>query len=311
MRQRGLATQENPAAARDEVAEAVAAIGPYEPPRAPTEEEWARLSEEERQRIVDALPGGLTAAEIEALPPEGDWHWNAKFEAWDTLRRYFDRLGRRIYLATERRVYYPGQRSFVPDVLAVLDVDPRKRTKWVVSAEGKGLDWVLEVLYHGDRRKDTEANVGFYAELRIPEYFIYDCGQQLLWGHRLPGPWAQRYEPIVPVRGRLASAVLGLDLVVENDQLRFYHGTAELPTSAGLIQHLENLVAEVQAKRTAAEEQRRQSLTRAILTMLEVRGLPAPDHVREQILSCPDAGILERWLDRAVHCTTAEAVVDR
>lgn len=44
----------------------------------------------------------------------------------------------------------------------------------VVADEGKGLDWVLEVVCHGDRRKDLVENVKRYAALGIPEYFIYD-----------------------------------------------------------------------------------------------------------------------------------------
>jgi hypothetical protein len=127
------------------------------------------MSEEARKRVVASLPGEVTDAEMS--PPEGDRHFQAKVRALETLRSYFVRQRRRVYLAAELPVYYPGARRFAPDLLAVLDVDPHERDKWVVSAEGKGLDFVLEVHVGGDRKKDAEENVTRYARLGIPEYF--------------------------------------------------------------------------------------------------------------------------------------------
>ncbi len=50
-----------------------------------------------------------------------------------------------------------------------------------------------------------------------------------------------------------------------------------------------------------------QGEARAILTVLEARGVSVPDGVREQILACRDLGMLETWLRRAV---TAKSVED-
>ena len=41
--------------------------------------------------------------------------------------------GRSCDLSSELAVYYPGEKRFVPDVLAVLDVEPHDRMKWVVA----------------------------------------------------------------------------------------------------------------------------------------------------------------------------------
>ncbi|HZI12404.1 MAG TPA: Uma2 family endonuclease, partial [Myxococcus sp.] len=112
-------------------------------PRAPTQEAWDAMSPEERARVVANLPGEVTDAEMS--PPEGDRHFQAKVRALDTLRGYFNRQKRNVYLAAELPVYYPGARRFAPDLLAVLDVPVHERDKWVVTAEGKGLDFVLEV----------------------------------------------------------------------------------------------------------------------------------------------------------------------
>ena len=41
-------------------------------------------------------------------------------------------------------MYYPGERMFSPDLIAVVDVDPHPRDHWSVSAEGRGLDVARE-----------------------------------------------------------------------------------------------------------------------------------------------------------------------
>jgi Uma2 family endonuclease len=56
-------------------------------------------------------------------------------------------------------------------VLAVVDAGDHDRDRWNVRAEGRGLDWVLEVHVGRDRKKDADLNVKRYAQLGIPEYF--------------------------------------------------------------------------------------------------------------------------------------------
>jgi hypothetical protein len=119
------------------------------------------MTPEERARAVEALPAWMSEEELP--PPEGDPHFDAKADARETLRTFFQRSGRSVYVAAELTVYYPAQRRFAPDVMAVLDVPTHDRMKWVVSAEGKGLDWVLEVHVAGDRKKDLEENTRRYA----------------------------------------------------------------------------------------------------------------------------------------------------
>jgi len=218
------------------------------------------MSPGERARVVASLPGEVTWEEMS--PPEGDRHFRSKIRALDALRGYFARQRRRVYLAAELPVYYPQEKRFAPDLLAVLDVEPHERDKWVVSAEGKGLDFVLEVHVGGDRKKDAERNVERYARLGIPEYFIYDRGRQRLQGWRLPGPSTRTYVPIVPQHGRYASELLGLELRVEDERLRFWAGSAPLLEPEELIARLEDLMGGLQQRadeeaRRAEEEARR------------------------------------------------------
>jgi hypothetical protein len=157
-----------------------------------------------------------------------------------------------VYVSSELVTYYPGQPRFCPDVLAVLDVDPHARERWVVSDEGKGLDFVLEVHVSGDERKDFERNVVRYAEFGIPEYFAFDRPRARLWGWRLPEPSARTYERIVPQRGRLPSAVLGLELTAEQGRVRFYEGNAPLLFVDELVGRLEGMVDELSDARDSA-----------------------------------------------------------
>ena len=47
----------------------------------------------------------------------------------------------------------------------------------------------------------------------------------------------------------------------------------------------------------------------AVLTVLDARGVPVPDAIREQILACTDLAQLDTWLRRAVTATAANEVV--
>jgi len=219
---------------------------------APSAEQWEALTPAERAAVVDALPGEVTDAEMS--PPEGDRHFRAKIRALDALRGYFARQRRRVYLAAELPTYYPAEPRFAPDLLAVMDADDVERDKWVVSAEGKGLDWVLEIHVGGDRKKDAEHNVARYARLGIPEYFLYDRARNRLLGYRLASPDARTYTAIIPNHGLYESRMLGLDVQVDKDRLRFYAGTALLLESDELIARIQEMADQAQSR---AEEEAR------------------------------------------------------
>ncbi|PTL79055.1 Uma2 family endonuclease [Vitiosangium sp. GDMCC 1.1324] len=237
-------------------------------PQAPSREEWERMSEVERARVVDALPGEVTWDEM--AMPEGDLHSQAKMGALQALKGYFSRQQRRVYLGSELPVYYPAERRFAPDLLVVLDAETHPRNKWVVSQEGKGLDWVLEVHVGGDRKKDAEYNVKRYARLGIPEYFIYDRARQRLEGYRLPSAEARIYAPITVEQGRYSSVVLGLELQVEEGRLRFWAGNALLLEYEELIARMQGMVeglqrrADEEARQLEESERRREELERRL-----------------------------------------------
>jgi len=225
-------------------------------PRSPSQEQWDRMAANERARVVAMLP-----AEVpwDLQPPEGDPHWDAKAKTRTTLDDFFGRMGRRIYISSELGVFYPNEPRFSPDILAVLDVEPRPRTRWTVVDEGKGLDLVIEVYFAGDKAKDYEVNVARYARLGIAEYFIFDRGQLNLRGYRLQpasegrGTKPRAYQPILPQGGLYASQVLGLELRVEGERLRFYAGTAAVLDASERIEKLALTLDDVVARKEEAE----------------------------------------------------------
>jgi Uma2 family endonuclease len=226
-------------------------------PRAPSIDQWNGMSPGERARVVAMLPSEVP---LELQPPEGDPHWNAKAKARSTLDEFFKRIGRKIYVSSELAVFYPDEPRFSPDVLAVLDVDSHERDKWVVSAEGKGLDLVIEVHYGGDKAKDYEINVERYARLGVREYFIFDRRGLSLRGYRLPPSDEARtprrgvYRPIVPQGGIYPSHVLGLDLMLDGSRLRFLFGMAPVPEAEELVAKLQSMVDSLLVRAEEAEK---------------------------------------------------------
>lgn len=214
-------------------------------PQAPSQADWDALSPSDRARVVANLPSWLTDAELS--PPEGDLHLEAKLEARDALRRFFASQGRSLYVGCDLVVYYPAARRFAPDIFVVFDVLDHPRDSWVVSAEGKGLDFALEVHVGGDRKKDYQHHPTYYASLGIPEYFVFDRRRNRLNGWRLAAPGARNYTPIVPQQGRWTSKTLGLDLRLEGGKLRFYAGSAQLLVAEELMRKLETAMTEIEA----------------------------------------------------------------
>lgn len=281
-------------------------------PIAPTADEWRAMSSDERERLLVEILDALS--DPQSTMAEGRRHKKAKGQIIDTLGLHFGEIGRTIYLAEEMAVLYPGEPVFSPDILAVVGVEQPEddpRMAWVVADEGKGLDLALEVLHHGDRKKDLVENVERYARLGIPEYFVYDRLHQQIYGYRLPATGPGRYQRIMPQLGRYHSAVLDLDLMIVGGRLRFYYGMGELIGSPDLIGRLQTMVEEQAAKAEQAQSQAEQALSGARATLLaicEARRLPCPDEARARVESCDDLATLQRWILRAATVAALDEV---
>lgn len=224
-------------------------------PRAPSQAVWDAMSADDRRELLGSLPTEIPRKTL----PEGDAHRIPKTRALEALDEYFRRIGRRVYLGSELPVYYPDEAMFAPDLIAVVDVDPRAREAWVVSDEGRGIDVAMEVPVSGERAKDLRRTVERLARLGIPEYFIYEPRRQRLSGYRLPTAAARSYEPVVPQGGRWRSALLDLELVLDGDRLRFFHGSAPLLDAQELVSRLSAMVDD-SVRRAEEEAQRAERL---------------------------------------------------
>jgi Uma2 family endonuclease len=211
-------------------------------PRAPPTAVWERLSPRQRAEVVASLPSEFEPSE--SMPPEGDDHLDAFTGARETLRRWYRGRGRSIYVAGNLPIYYPGERMFSPDLIAVDGAEQRQRDSWIVDAEGgRGLDMAIEIVVRGDRKKDLERNVVKYAQLGIPEYYLFDRRRMTFAAWELEdGVYRRR----IAQGGRFASAVLGLDLWIDGDRLRFSVGDAALPYADELIERIARLSVDAQ-----------------------------------------------------------------
>jgi Uma2 family endonuclease len=284
------------------------------------------MSEPERRREEERILAALD--EYREAMSEGTRHSRPKINAYKDLGDHFGRAGRRVFLATELCVLYPGQPAIVPDLLAVMDVaDPeRERDTWRVLDEGRGIDFVLEFRNLGKKHKDLVDNVKDYAQLGITEYFSYDCRAARLHGWRLPTAGARTYTQMVPQGGVFPSRILDLELGVADGRLRFFTNLAQIPTSEELVGRLQKMTDVYQDQLDEAERARNESerardeavdqLERARAGMVELllrslgeRGFALTAEQRLQVTSCADVGRLLRWMEQASSAVTVEDIL--
>ena len=174
---------------------------------------------------------------------------------------------------------YPEEgnnRNFIaPDVLVALGLGTHNRSSYFVWVEGKPPDWVLEVASPSTQKKDRDRKRCRYAAMGVPEYWMFDPrspqrgargapsheefsvyppgtprlqGLKLADGKYIPLPWQ------LADGGRMIhSEVLGLDVRVEGELLRFRDAATgrDVPHRSDVQAAAER--AEAQARREAAQ----------------------------------------------------------
>ncbi len=161
---------------------------------------------------------------------ESDFQLDPLIYAIEALRAYFQAHDD-VYVAGNMFLYYEeGNPKAVvaPDVFVVIGAPKQDRFSYMLWKEPKGPDFVLEITSRSTRSEDQGSKRGIYAFLEIKEYWQYDpTGDYLmppLQGFRLVD---KNYQPLsagIAENGELSlhSDVLGLDLRLENNKLRFY-----------------------------------------------------------------------------------------
>ena len=180
-----------------------------------------------------------------------------------------------------------------PDLLVAFGVDPElyeASNGYIVSEQGKGPDFVLEVASPSTASTDTGAKFDDYAALRVLEYWLFDKTGEYhgtrLAGYRLGADG--RYHAIamdVNTADRVQgySAALGLILRWERGELFFCDPATDRPIADLDDERARADVAETQrsaerARADAAEAQRGAEQARADAAEARVRELEARLH---------------------------------
>ena len=189
---------------------------------------------------------------------ESDFQREPLIYAVESLRIHF-RQREDIYVSGNMFIYYEeGNPKAVvaPDVFVVIGAPNRDRYSYKLWQEPKGPDFVLEITSKSTRSEDRGPKRGIYALLGVSEYWQYDpTGDYLqppLQAFRLVDEnyWPMPAETL-PDGGRVMhSAVLGLDVRLENGILRFYDPL----TGQKLLSH-----EEAEQSRQQAEQSRQQA----------------------------------------------------
>ena len=185
---------------------------------------------------------------------------DAMWDCLTVLRNRFPDAFVAINLLLYFRRGHPGTR-LAPDVVLAFDAPApdRWRSSYRVWDEGKPPDWVLEIASDGTVGRDKGVKKDEYAKMGVREYWLFDAqgtvfaaGEPRLQGYALVGdqyePLPERQEEGVDV---IKSCVLGLDLLVEDNLIRF----RDAVTGAGLRRprEVESARREEAAARQTAE----------------------------------------------------------
>jgi Uma2 family endonuclease len=154
---------------------------------------------------------------------ETDVHRDLMVDLIEGLKHHFqdDPM---TYVTGNMLLYYLEGNPYVsvaPDVFVVRGVPKHRRRTYKVWEEGRAPDVVFEISSRGTWGKDLHKNPKIYAELGVREYYLFDPEYDYLeppfLAYRLENG---DYEKAAVVGGRIASPVLGLDLVDTGKTLR-------------------------------------------------------------------------------------------
>jgi Uma2 family endonuclease len=156
---------------------------------------------------------------------ESDLHRDWMITNISRLKRRY--AGQRVYVSGNLLIYYVEgnpRRSFAPDTFVVKDCDSRRRKIFKIWEEGKVPNFVLETTSSTTRRQDKIKKKKLYAELKVPEYFLYDPLDEWLdpplQGFRLAGEDYVRLEP--DADGGIVSEQLGILFQLEEGRLAMF-----------------------------------------------------------------------------------------
>ncbi len=196
---------------------------------------------------------------------ETDWHIEWTLRLRELLKYRYQ--GQNVYVASDLLVYYHEgvpQDYIVPDGFVVLDCSPHRRRTFQTWKEQCVPNVVFEFTSKSTCRSDEIFKRRVYAEIGVPEYFLYDPQDEYLnpclQGYRLAGEGT--YVRINSnADGRLECQQLGITLEIAADSALILRDTASgeaLLTEAESLARRNVLIEqEIQRLRQALEERDR------------------------------------------------------
>ena len=188
---------------------------------------------------------------------ETERHFRELVKNFNRIENHFAHIPD-VYVLGDMMMYYEEgnpRKSISPDIFVAFGIGKKERRIYKIWEEGKPPDFILEFASKGTYRNDLTRKVLLYAEIGIPEYFVYDVDRRYLpsplLGFRLIG---DDYVEIASLAtGGLPSVTLGLEFHALDDSLGIYDPEAKawLKTSAERAEDAEeraNQEAEVRHK---------------------------------------------------------------
>jgi len=191
---------------------------------------------------------------------ETDLHRSVMFDTINTLIDHF--AGQQVYVTGNLLLYYEqgNRRKHVsPDCMVVRGAEMRPRDYYLLWAEGRRPNAVVEITSKTTRREDLKIKMQLYRDvIQVGEYFLFDPTNDYLkprlQGFRLVDG---RYDPIEMVAGRLPSYELSLELEADGTMLRFRDsGGRWLPTPAEAREQADAAREQADAAREQADAAR-------------------------------------------------------
>ena len=225
---------------------------------------------------LNTFPLPSAPTETADLYPESDGKPMAETERhFRELLKNFNRLENHfahipdVYVLGDMMMYYEEgnpRKSISPDIFVAFGIGKKERRIYKIWEEGKPPDFVLEFASKGTYRNDLTGKVQLYAEIGIPEYFLYDVDRRYLptplMGFRLIGR-AYVEIPALPNSG-IPSERLGLEFHLLDDSFDIYDPEAEewLKTAAEAAEDRANQEATARQKAEAEVAHLREELER-------------------------------------------------
>jgi Uma2 family endonuclease len=258
---------------------------------------------------------------------ETDLHFAEMVALRDALEDRY-RGAANVYVGGNSFLYYEEGNlgaCVSPDLYVVKGVAKHQRRTFRLWEEAAAPCFVMEVSSRSTWDEDIYSKKPVYRRLGVAEYLLYDPEARAvvppLQGFRLAGG---KYRPIRARSrppGALLSKQLGLVLWLDG-RLRLQ--VTDAATGAVILRRekvrealrqAERQLDQTERQREQEKQLRRQAegraadaraaLCRAILAVLQARGLDVPAEVAARIRDCQDPDRLERWLSSAGTVTAA------